>query len=194
MMTPFSSPADQELFYVVYFVWVSMFVVERALIGRGGGGAARRADRGSALLIYVSVFVSVAVAYAFALSGITLLPEPFFYLGISMMLFGIAVREWAVATLRSYFSYVVRVREDHRVIQSGPYRYVRHPAYTGSIITILGLGVALRSLPGVLVLVAFFSVAYWYRIRVEERALLSAMGQEYGEYMKRTKRLVPFVI
>lgn len=109
------------------------------------------------------------------------------------MLTGIVVREWAVFTLRGFFSYRVRIREDHGVIEKGPYRVIRHPAYTGSILTIVGLGVALRSLPGIAVLIVFFAVGYGYRIRTEENALVADLGEEYVGYAKRTKRLVPLV-
>ena len=62
------------------------------------------------------------------------------------------------------------------------------------MLTILGLGVALRSWVGVIVLVALFSLGYGYRIRVEERALLKELGEEYALYMKRTKRLFPMLV
>jgi protein-S-isoprenylcysteine O-methyltransferase Ste14 len=68
-------------------------------------------------LIYTSVFISVIVAYGFAEAGLGILPSWVFYLGVGMMVIGICLREWAVATLRGYFSYIVRVREDHKVIQ-----------------------------------------------------------------------------
>lgn len=114
------------------------------------------------MFIFASVFVSITIAFSFANSGIGILPDWIFYLGIVMMLLGIFVREWAVVTLRRYFSYSVRVREDHKVVQNGPYGVVRHPAYTGSMLTIIGLGVALRSWVGVLVLTVVFILAYTY--------------------------------
>jgi protein-S-isoprenylcysteine O-methyltransferase Ste14 len=160
----------------------------------GQGKVKARADEGSALLIYASVFVSITVSFVFAGAEVGILPDPVFYLGVLLMVVGIAIREWAVVTLRQYFSFRVRIREDHKVVDSGPYSAVRHPAYTGSMLTILGLGVALRSWVGVIVLVALFSLGYGYRIRVEERALLKELGEEYALYMKRTKRLFPMLV
>ncbi len=194
-MELFPSAIDQDIFYLVYAIWIIAFFVERIIISSDGQGKTKtRADRGSALVIYASVFVSIGIAYAFAYAGITGLPDWTFYLGIFAMVGGILIREWAVATLRGYFSYQVRVREDHKVIDKGLYRVIRHPAYAGSMLTLVGLGTALRSWEAVLALVVFFSVAYGYRIRIEERALLAELGDDYASYMKRTKRLIPFIL
>ena len=110
------------------------------------------------------------------------------------MLVGVLVRQWAIAVLGRFFSLTVRVAEDHRVVVKGPYRLVRHPSYTGVLITFIGLALAVQSSGALLVLLAVFSVSYGYRMRVEERVLLSELGQDYAEYMKRTKRLIPFLI
>jgi protein-S-isoprenylcysteine O-methyltransferase Ste14 len=194
-MSPFTSLLNQSVFYVVYLAWILSFLFERIIISRSGQGKTRiRRDRGSVLIIYASVFLSITIAFTFAYSGVWILPGWVFYLGIGMMLFGIVVREWSVVTLRMYFSHTIRVRENHRVVQNGPYNLVRHPVYSGSMLTVLGLGVALRSWAGVLVLVVLFMLAFMYRIRVEEKLLVGELGGEYVEYMRRTKRLVPFIL
>ena len=71
---------------------------------------------------------------------------------------------------------------------------VRHPSYTGVLITFIGLGLAVQSLGALLVLLLVFSVSFGYRMWVEERTLLSELGQDYASYMKRTKRLIPFIV
>lgn len=146
------------------------------------------------MLIFVSIFVSVTVAFASASAGIMILPPWLFYLGLGMMAGGIIVREWAVLTLRKFFSYTVQIREVHKVVRNGPYRFVRHPAYAGSMLTIMGVGVALRSLVGVMVLFVLFVLAFTYRINIEEKLLVKELGEPYVEYMKSTKRLIPSVL
>ena len=194
-MPLFPSSLAQGIFDAVYLVWVVVFFLERVIVSRSGQGTAKtRSDRGSAFLIWASVFVSISVAYAFAYEGLGILPDWVFYVGISLMVLGIFVREWAVVTLGGYFSYRVRVREDHRVVDNGPYGVIRHPAYTGSILTVVGLGLALRTSAGAVALVLFCALAYGYRIHVEENALLKELGNEYSKYMQRTKRLIPWVI
>ena len=83
------------------------------------------------------------------------------------------------------------IKEDHRLIQSGLYKHLRHPAYAGALLAHLGLGLAfsnwfslgLSSIP--------FFIAAFYRMHVEERALTEVFGEAYISYSKETKRLIP---
>lgn len=105
---------------------------------------------------------------------------------------GIALRWYAIVTLGRFFSTRVQTTSDQQVVESGPYRFVRHPSYTGGLITLLGvllmstnwitLGCFLIALPG-----------FAYRIHVEEHALASELGERYRDYMRRSKRLLPFL-
>jgi protein-S-isoprenylcysteine O-methyltransferase len=79
------------------------------------------------------------------------------------------------------------------VIDSGPYRFVRHPSYTGALIAFVGFGLCLGNWLSLLLITLPISAAFLWRIRVEERALLEALGDNYRAYMERTKRLLPFV-
>jgi len=153
-----------------------------------------RRDRGSGALIIFTVFISIGLALSFGYAGVVVLPDWVFYPGVFLMLLGVLVRQWAIAVLGRFFSLTVRVATDHRVVTRGPYRLVRHPSYTGVLITFIGLGLAVQSLGGLLVLLGVFSLSYGYRIRVEEKTLLSELGPDYASYMRRTKRLVPFII
>jgi protein-S-isoprenylcysteine O-methyltransferase Ste14 len=96
--------------------------------------------------------------------------------------------------LGRFFSLTVRVAEDHRVVVKGPYRLVRHPSYAGVLITFIGLALAVQSWGALLVLLGVFSLSFGYRMRVEEKALLSELGEDYANYMKRTKRIIPYLI
>ncbi len=185
----------QVVFYAVFAMWLAFtFLIEPLIIrSKGEKTAKTREDKGSALLIYISVFVSIITAFQFAGANITPLPEWVFILGICLMLLGIFVREWAVTTLRGFFLFTVGVRQDHKVIENGPYRFVRHPAYSGSVLTMIGLGLATQSAVAVLILSGVCGIAYGYRIHVEESALEKDLGEEYLQYIKRTKRLIPFV-
>ena len=151
-------------------------------------------DRGSGALIIFTVFVSIILALSLGYAGVGPLPDWVFYPGIFLMLVGVLVRQWAIAVLGRFFSLTVRVAEDHRVVVKGPYRLVRHPSYTGVLITFIGLALAVQSSGALLVLLAVFSVSYGYRMRVEERVLQSELGPDYAEYMKRTRRLIPFLV
>jgi len=192
----FTSGLGLVLFDTAYFVWIVSELFGAVLVPRlRGRGATRvRRDRGSGALIIFTVFISIGLALGFGYSGVGVLPDWVFYPGIFLMLLGVLVRQWAIAVLGRFFSLTVRVATDHRVVTRGPYRLVRHPSYTGVLITFIGLGLAVQSSGGLLVLLGVFSLCYGYRIRVEEKTLLSELGQDYASYMKRTKRLIPYLI
>ncbi len=195
-MPPFTSFLDEGIFFAVFFGWALSEILGRAHAGAVPGRTRIRArgDRGSKLVIGVSLYVSVAVAFAFGATGTTPLPQPLFYVGIAAMVLGIAVRQWAIATLGAFFSGQVRAVEQHTVVRNGPYRRIRHPSYAGAILILAGIGLAVVSWAAVLVLLAAAAVAYGYRIRVEEAFLVRELGPEYVAYMKETKRLIPFLL
>jgi len=192
----FASGLGLVLFDATYFVWIASELFGSLLIPRlrGRGATKVRRDRGSLGLILFTVWISIGIALYFGYGGIGALPGWVFYLGIFLMLLGVLVRQWAIAVLGRFFSWSVRVAEDHRVVEKGPYGLVRHPSYTGVLITFIGLGLAVQSWGALLVLVGVFSLSFGYRMRVEEKALLSELGEPYASYMKRTKRLIPYLI
>jgi protein-S-isoprenylcysteine O-methyltransferase Ste14 len=121
------------------------------------------------------------------------IPHPAVLLGAGIVLAwtGIAFRLWAIRSLGRYFRGVVQIQEGHRVVRSGPYRYLRHPSYTGALVALAGLSLTYDNLVSVLVFLAACLVAVLYRIRVEERVLTDALGAEYTAYAARTHRLIP---
>lgn len=146
------------------------------------------------MVIVFSVYLALFISLGFGYTGAAPLPDIAYYIGIPLVFLGIVVRQWAIAVLGRFFSLSVRVTEDHTVVDRGPYRYVRHPSYTGALITFIGLGLAVQSWAAVLVLLVMFAFAYGYRMSVEEKTLSSELGQDYVSYMQRTKRLIPFII
>ena len=164
---------------------------------RGRNGEASVADHGS---LYVTVGmialgVLAALACALLLSGAAIIwnRETLFWVGIALMLIGVALRSWAVRTLGSYFLPVVAVRADQQVVRHGPYQLIRHPTYSGALLTLLGLGLALTNWAALVALLGCALAGLAYRVRVEEQALLRALGQPYREYMAQTTRFVPFL-
>ena len=192
----FPTTIAASIFFVVYAFWLLSELVVGGIIPRSRrhGTPIRYEDKSSRLLISLSMFLSLIIAFLFAASGITSLPSGAFYLGIGLMIAGILLRQWSIAVLGRYFSRTVGVQEGQAVVDRGPYRLVRHPAYTGSLLTMVGLGFVLQSWGAVLVLIAFFGVAFGYRIHVEEAVLTSKLGDEYVAYAKKTKRLIPYVL
>ena len=160
---------------------------------RQRGKVKARSDRGSRVVIWLGMFVAIFLSDYFATNNITPISEPFFYVGIVLMLAGIVFRQWAIWVLGRFFSTGVRIVSDHRIVMEGPYRFLRHPSYTGMLMILLGLGLASRTWLGTAIILALFSLVIGYRIIVEENALKAEFGQEYLEYAKKTKRLFPFL-
>lgn len=106
---------------------------------------------------------------------------------------GMAFRLWAILTLGRYFRTTVFLQGDHKLIANGPYRFIRHPAYTGSIITITGIGLFMNNWISVLGAFAISLVGYVRRIYVEEDALHSAFGPQYEELRSKTWAVFPLV-
>lgn len=113
--------------------------------------------------------------------------------GLALIWAGVALRVWAVLTLGRFFKMVVVVQEGHRVIDSGPYRWLRHPSYLGLILCFTGFGLAWGDWVSLAIMLGCSLAVLLVRIRVEERTLLRELGEEYAAYSRRTARLVPGV-
>ena len=195
-MPVFASGLGLVIFDFAIFVLIASEIFGAALVPQLRRHSATRVkrDRGSRVLITFAILVSMLIAFYFGYANVGELPDWIFYVGISLMFLGVLVRQYAIAILGRFFSLSVQIAEDHKIVDKGPYRLVRHPSYTGVLITSIGLGLAVQSLGALLVLLLFFGISFGYRMYVEERTLLSALGQDYASYMKRTKRLIPFLV
>jgi protein-S-isoprenylcysteine O-methyltransferase Ste14 len=114
-------------------------------------------------------------------------------IGFALFVTGIVLRAWAILTLGRYFTPSVQIQSGQHVVRSGPYRYVRHPSYTGMLLALLGLGIALDDWLSLLALTLLPLIGLVVRIRYEESVLEQALGDEYRDYAAQTARLVPGV-
>ena len=192
----FPTTTEAIIFQIVLALWILSEIVGGTLIPymRRGGAVLNRKDKGSGLFIFFIIFLSIIIAIVLASASIAILPTWFFYPGIIVMILGIIFRQWSIAVLGRFFSGTVSTQEGQKVVEKGPYKYIRHPSYTGAFIILIGIGLALQSWGAVIILVFLFSLGYGYRIHVEEKVLISKLGDPYIEYKKRTKRLIPYII
>jgi protein-S-isoprenylcysteine O-methyltransferase len=119
--------------------------------------------------------------------------EQLYSIGFGVFVIGIALRWYSIIYLGRFFTTNVAIARDHRLIDSGPYRHLRHPSYTGSMLMIIGFGLCLGNIPALLVILISFWVTLLRRIQVEEQALTETFGDQYQAYKKRTRRLIPFI-
>ena len=113
--------------------------------------------------------------------------------GVTVLVLGVAVRTWAILTLGRLFKFVVVIQDGHHVVDSGPYRFVRHPSYTGGLLALVGAGIGLGNWISILAAAGVPLLAIMIRIAVEEARLTRDLGDDYRSYASRTKRLIPGV-
>ena len=194
MIGPFSSNVNQYLFFGVFVIWCLSLLLEPFIVKKRGKGTVKtREDKGTYLLIYISVILSIVISINLGYGEIALLPEIVFYTGLLCMITGIGLREYSILILGRYFSFHISVIEKHELITSGPYQYIRHPAYTGGMLSIIGISLALRSMVAVLIVIILCVIAYGRRIQYEEKVLLREFGENYLNYKKKTKKILPFI-
>jgi len=172
---PFDQPVPSIVFGVALVVteWTSLVVVI-AGFGLGIAGA---------------ILIALHLTWAAIPVGRLVL----FIVGIALMVLGLALRAWSVIVLGRNFTVHVQVREQQPVVDTGPYRVLRHPSYTALLLVCLGIGLALANWLALLVVVVLPTAAILLRIRVEERALLAGIGEPYRRFMMTRKRLIPWV-
>jgi protein-S-isoprenylcysteine O-methyltransferase Ste14 len=115
------------------------------------------------------------------------------YFGILLLLLGLAIAVWARFVLGRNWSGIVTVKKDHTLITRGPYAWVRHPIYTGILLGLLGTAVTLGTLLN-FIEVPVVALAFWLKLRTEERFMLETFGEQYRAYRHHVKALIPHVI
>jgi protein-S-isoprenylcysteine O-methyltransferase Ste14 len=184
------------IFIVSYVAWILFEVVMGR--SRKAKGTAKGKDRGSFFflvgMIWFGIFLDFTFCFGVQQAAIPWWRVQIFFAGIALMWIGIGFRYYCMRVLGRYFTFDVAVHGGQTVVEAGPYRYIRHPSYTGAIITLVGFGLTLGNWAGLLALIVCGAIGYAYRIRVEENALVGALGEPYRQYMARTRRLVPFLV
>ena len=185
-------PAVSTVFWLCAGGWAA-FELVLAVRTRGAGGETR--DR-SFVPLTLTALAGLWLGLAVARTGDLVLPGPGWWppaAGLGLFAAGLGLRAWAVHELGRFFRFTVVVQPDHRVIDTGPYRRIRHPSYTGLLMAELGLGLALGtwlSIPGCLLPPL---IGFGFRLRHEEKVLARELGEPYRAYMRRTRRLIPGV-
>ncbi len=116
-----------------------------------------------------------------------------YWVGVGLLVAGLGFSVWARRRLGRNWSGTVTVKEDHELIRTGPYRWVRHPIYTGILLGFFGTAIALGEWRG-LIAVAFVVVAFLLKIRLEERWMIETFGDAYRRYRAEVKALIPFLL
>ena len=113
--------------------------------------------------------------------------------GVAVTALGLAFSVWARVHIADNWSATVTIKKDHRLVRDGPYRYVRHPIYTGILLGFVGSAIARDEWRAVLAVAIAFA-ALWRKLRLEERWLTETFGDEYRRYREQVRALIPFVL
>ena len=173
---------------------------------RARGVHAGKWDRNSTSLVSVSAAIS-ALGFVLAIKATSpnfasWLPEWFIHaiipglpavawFGVAFGFCGWALRLWAVLTLRHRYTSTLLIQTDHTIERSGPYRWVRHPGYLGSLLCLNGIALASGNWVTFVASLAATLIAYSYRIRVEDAMLIETFGESYAEYRRQVGALLP---
>ncbi len=187
------SPLGAALFLICFYGWAVLELSVNLRLWRPGS---RNRDGFSRYLIIAGMLLAFGLAvlatrlHAF---DFMVARAELFWVGLALMVAGAVFRLYAIRQLGRYFVPEVTIQPGQRVVDQGLYRYLRHPSYTGTFITILGYALALGNWLSLAVMLLVSGLVYGLRMRIEEAALVEAFGAEYQAYMRRTKRLIPFI-
>lgn len=184
----------QILFYISMVVWFLTEILYKNML-KSGKEDKKDKDKSTLNILWLAIPFSIAASVS--TSSMTRFPIAeevwIFYIGEAFIFIGIVFRWIIIRSLGKYFTVDVTIKNDHQIKKEGFYKYLRHPSYAFSLLTSLGLGLYLNNWFSLFLafLPPFF--AFLYRIKVEEQALVEKFGDEYLEYRKTTKKLIPFI-
>jgi protein-S-isoprenylcysteine O-methyltransferase Ste14 len=157
--------------------------------------ADRSEDRNSLRFLWITIALSCTIGGILSSTLYFPLSQGIYlkYAGLGILVAGIIIRVIAIMQLGRFFTVDVAIRKDHRIIDTGLYRRLRHPSYTGALLSFLGLGIFLNNCLALPVIVIPVTIAFIRRMQIEEAALKKEFGEDYDRYQERTWRLLPWI-
>lgn len=183
--------------HISEIIWICWLVSEILLNGlfRSEKKVTKNYDKNSLRLIWFTIIISVTLGVLiksnlkFPVAGTIWLR----YFGLVVIVIGMIVRLVSIKTLGKFFTVNLSIHQSHRLIIKGLYRYIRHPSYSGSLLSFLGFALSLNNWISLIIIFPPVLFAFIHRINIEEKILIDQIGLEYIEYMKKTKRLIPMI-
>jgi protein-S-isoprenylcysteine O-methyltransferase len=157
------------------------------------GNIVSSGDKGSIWLLYILITVGYILSFRIAATktGRVSPWNLYFIIGTCMAIIGLIIRITSIITLKKHFTYTVAKVQDHELIETGLYKWIRHPGYLGQLIIFAGISMSLSNWLSVVLMMLPVLAGYLYRIRTEEKFMVGQFGVKYTDYQKRTKRLIP---
>jgi protein-S-isoprenylcysteine O-methyltransferase Ste14 len=152
-------------------------------------------DKSSLWWLYGLITLGYALSFSIGATRIGRIYywNTFFAIGMALFATGLMIRIHSILTLKQYFTYSVAKVENQKIIATGLYKFIRHPGYLGQLIIFIGISTSISNWLSILVMMIPIILGYIYRVNIEERFMLEQLGEDYLNYQKRTKRLIPMI-
>ena len=152
-------------------------------------------DKGSLWWLYGLITLGYALSFAIGATKIGRIYHWNTLFAVGMALFGIGlmIRIHSLLTLKQYFTYSVAKVENHKIIETGLYKFIRHPGYLGQLMIFLGISISVSNWFSILLMMIPISIGYLYRMRIEEKFISEQLGEDYLIYQKHTKKIIPLL-
>lgn len=188
----------QIFFYILMGAWLFTEIFYKSQMSSNNSDQKGK-DKSSLSLLWIVIISSISLSIFVAnihfeeFSLMITMQNWIIYLGLIVLFIGILTRFLIIKSLGKYFTVDVTIREGHQIKKDGVYSILRHPSYSASLLTFLGLGLFLNN--WISLIIAFIPpfLAFLYRIKIEEKALIEKFEQDYIDYKKQTKKLIPFI-
>jgi protein-S-isoprenylcysteine O-methyltransferase Ste14 len=187
---------DPKIIIIIAISYLyGLFEVLVNLQQRGRSKVTSSGDKSSLWLLYGLITVGYALSFSVGATktGRVYPWNIFFAIGMTLVAAGLAVRIHSILTLKQFFTYSVSKVENQKIIETGLYKFIRHPGYLGQLMIFIGISTSISNWLSVLAMMIPVTVGYLYRIRVEERFMIEQLGGDYLNYQERTKRIIPMI-
>lgn len=182
---------------VFIFIWsiCPLSEILLNLLTRSGKKDKKGQDKETLRIIWITISIAMAagsIVHAYSPAPIInsmIIP----YIGLGLIVFGMVFRFSAIWSLGKMFTVDVTIRENHKIKKDGLYKILRHPAYSGMILSFIGFGFSVNNWISLLIVAIPVISVMIFRIKTEEKMLLKQFGDEYSNYMKATYRLLPWI-
>jgi protein-S-isoprenylcysteine O-methyltransferase Ste14 len=182
------------VFITIWICWFSSEILLH-IIFRSKTNKSKKTDGNSLRFVWITIGFSISLGVL----AMIYWPAPIVksnvisYLGLSLILVGMIIRIIAIRTLGKFFTVDLCTDKDHFLIKKGIYKNIRHPSYSGSLLSFLGMSLSLNNWISLIVIFVPVLIAFIYRINIEEKLLVAQIGSEYEDYKRQTNRLVPLI-
>jgi protein-S-isoprenylcysteine O-methyltransferase Ste14 len=181
-------------FIIVWSIWLISEILLNSLL-RSGSNDKKNQDKGSIKIIWITITLAntlgvlCSIFINFPISKLEIIPN----IGLILIMAGMIFRFIAVWSLGKLFTADITIRENHTIKKDGLYKILRHPSYSGSILSFIGFGISLNNWISLIIISILVTMAMLHRIKIEEGMLKEQFKLEYEEYIKATYRLIPWI-